>query len=223
MAAILRPLFLLCLIILAADLRGQSYDNADRAVPDSIAERMKKEKDFLYANDPAYWQKEKPRDDSALVNFLERIARSPVLKWVLYSFLALVIIFAIYQVMVVNDFFIFSRPGKKKMSGSGSDELIMDDDLEQKIREAISQGHYRNATRLLYLKTLQELNEKGFIRLHAKLTNREYVSQMDKHKHGSEFRKLTRIYEFVWYGEFQPSEYQFEIIQNNFNNFIRKN
>lgn len=201
-------------------MQAQQPGVNERAVPDSVAEKMKKEKAFLYANDPSYWQEEERRDDSAVMNGLERIAKSAVLKWMLYIFLALVIIFIIYQVMVVNDFFIFSRTGKKKSIGMEGDEHYTADDLEMKLREAIAANQYRPAIRFMYLKTLRSLSERGLIQLHAKSTNREYIHQMEKHPEANDFRKLTRIYEFVWYGEFQPSAYQFEIIRDNFKSFI---
>lgn len=71
----------------------------------------------------------------------------------------------------------------------------------------------------MYLKTLQLLHDNNLIRLNAKSTNRDYIRQMQKHKDAGQFRFLTRIYEYVWYGEFQPDEKQFGIIRNNFNKF----
>jgi hypothetical protein len=217
--AVIRSLLLLFLFIATSNVRAQQ--SPERAVPDSVAEKMKKEKAFLYANDPNYWQKEEVRDDSAFIKKLDRIAKSPVLKWTLYILLGLVIVFIIYQVMVVNDFFIFSRSGKKKITGSDEEENYTADDLEMKIREAIANNHYRTAIRFMYLKTLRHLDERGLIQLHAKSTNREYIQQMDKHAQANEFRKLTRIYEFVWYGEFQPSASQFDIIRNHFKSFMQ--
>ena len=42
-----------------------------REVPDSVTAAMQKQKEFAYANDPSYWQKEKPRDDSSMIKFFQ--------------------------------------------------------------------------------------------------------------------------------------------------------
>lgn len=211
--------------------QSESYDHASsdvndrqsnvRIVPDSLVRKMKKGKDFLYANDPNYWKKEKPRDNSALYKFLEAISGSIFLKGVLYFLLAVLVIFILYQVIAVNNFFIFSRPGKKKKSAGKSEEASANkENTDQKIRMAIDAGDYRSAIRLMYLNTLWLLNEKQLIRLHAKSTNYDYMKQMQQRKGAKEFQLVTRIYEYVWYGEFQPSEQQFKVICSNFNQFI---
>jgi hypothetical protein len=96
------------------------------------------------------------------------------------------------------------------------------DNIDEKIREAIQNGHYRTAIRLMYLKTLNVLNEKQMIALHSKSTNNDYIQQMQKQPAGNDFKMLTQIYEYVWYGEFQPSENQFRTIEVNFNRFISR-
>jgi hypothetical protein len=185
---------------------------------------MQKEKEFLYANNAAFWREDKPRDDSAFFKFLEKISRSIFLKGVLYFLLAVLILFILYQVIAVNNFFIFSRSSKrKKTKGDPGEEQTDIHNIDEKIRTAISAGDYRGAIRLMYLNTLQSLSDKQLIRLHAKSTNYDYMQQMKQKKGESEFRLLTRTYEYVWYGEFQPSPQQFGIIHNNFNQFIAEN
>ncbi len=191
-----------------------------RMVPDSVSERLKKEKEFLYANDPAYWQEEEAEDNSAFMEWVTYIGTRRWLKWVLYALLGAFIAFAIYQVMVVNDFFIFSKRNKKKLiteSGEAEHSAV---NIDESIMQAIHNREYRLAIRFMYLKTLQQLHEKQLIRLHAKATNRDYLVQMQAHRSGADFKRLTRIYEYVWYGKFQPSDHQFDLIRSNFNAFI---
>ena len=101
----------------------------------------------------------------------------------------------------------------------GEDDVLQNENLDQHIREAIVNKNYRHAIRFMYLKTLKLLSDNHVITLHAKSTNQDYIRQMYKHDGLSQFRHLTRIYEYVWYGEFDPTEAQFEIISTNFNRF----
>lgn len=192
-----------------------------RKVPDSVTEAMKKQRDFLYANDPSYWEKDKPQDRSLLSKFFEFLG-SPVMKVVLYIVLGLIILFIIYQVAVVNNFFVFSRTKRNKKKEEGEDGEIVPLDIDEKIRDAIGKGQYRMAVRYLYLKTLAVLGEKNHIKLHAKSTNNDYLIQMRQSPVFGEFAALTRVYEYVWYGEFMPGQQQFEKIHNNFNQFISR-
>lgn len=193
-----------------------------RVVPDSVTERMKKEKDFLYANDPSSWTEKKGERDNSFVKMIQAISRSPLLKWLIYLLVAAIIIYAIYQVMVVNDFFMFSRTHKKKKAKQEEDDELLTDNIDEKISNAIENKEYRLAIRFLYLKTLQLLHESNSIKLHAKSTNQDYIRQMQQHSGISQFRLLTHIYEYVWYGEFHPSDIQFDAIRTNFDQFIKQ-
>lgn len=194
-----------------------------RAVPDTVSERMKKEKEFLYANDPSYWKEEKQPEDPAAIKMIEAFAKSPLLKGIMYLLIACAAIFVIYQVMIVNNFFIFSKYKRNKnVTASTDEEDLAANDLDQKISQAIQSLDFRGATRYLFLKTLKLLSERNHINLLAKATNREYVRQMHQHHHAKDFEKLTRIYEYVWYGGFNPNHHQFESIHQNFNQFIAK-
>jgi hypothetical protein len=192
---------------------------AVRSVPDSVVDRMKNDKDFAYANDMSYWKEAPPRERNWLDRLLSAIATSPALKLILYSLLVAAILYAVYQVMVVNNFFIFSGRRGKKNSKEESDDLLDNINLDQKINEAVTSKNYRQAIRFMYLKTLKMLSDNNVITLHAKSTNQDYIRQMYKHDDLAQFRHLTRIYEYVWYGEFHPSDAQFEIIRTNFIRF----
>lgn len=215
---------LLSIIVIAAALKAQVVTSpvkapVVRSVPDSVVDRMKKNKEFAYADDMSYWKKAPPPRRSNFDRFISAITQSAVTKLILYSLLIAVILYALYQIMVVNNFFIFSGRRRKKNATDESHDSLQTENLDQKISEAAANGNYRFAIRYMYLKTLKHLSDDNVITLHAKSTNQDYIRQMYKHDSLPQFRQLTRIYEFVWYGEFDPTEGQFDIISTNFNRF----
>jgi hypothetical protein len=215
-------LIFFCLLLRTAtgqEPAAETYHPNLRAVPDSVTGKMKKQRDFLYANDPSYWVEKRPQQ-SSVASFLQKIGRSPVLKWVMYSFLAAVILFVLYQVMVVNNFFIFSRRARKKKAEESHDGDLDSENIEQKLSDALALGDYRLAIRYLYLKTLYLLSEKKLIALQARSTNRDYLLQMEHQDAGKDFRALTQVYEYVWYGEYRPSDSQYNTIETNFKRFF---
>ncbi len=212
----MRYLLIYCLILFAP------FAVFAEQVPDSIPQHMQNEKEFRYANDPSYWEVEKAAENSAFEKLFFFLATSPVMRWIGYIVLALIILLIVYQVAAVNNFFVFSRSGKKKNKHGEEGEDMSEIDLNDKIRESVTNSEYRIAIRYLYLKTLKVLAERNAIKMHAKATNNDYLQQMRDSSGYDEFVLLTRIYEYVWYGEFQPANQQFEKIHTNFNQFISR-
>lgn len=191
-----------------------------RQVPDSVVERFKTNKEFDYANNPAFWKKEPPADDSKFIKFMNWLSKSALMKWLLYLFLTAVIVFTIYKIMVVNDFFVFSGRRKKIADEAASAEEFTTIDLDKRIASCIEKAEYRQAVRFMYLITLRYLHDTQQIHLDAKFTNHDYVRQMQKNARGADFSRLTRFYEYAWYGEYPLSSQQFDHVHQNFNRFI---
>jgi hypothetical protein len=209
--------YIVCMMLfcVAAVSHGQQV----RSVPDSVAHIMKNEKDFRYANDPSYWQEKKPAEDSAVLKMIAALSNSIVLKWMIFLVIATILIYAVYQVIVVNNFFIFSRRGKSK---NNVEENEIPDNLEERIQAAVAAKEYRHAVRFYYLKTLTALNAGNRIKLHRKATNYDYLQQMKGSPTAGDFFRLTSIYEYVWYGQFEPDAGQYEVIRNNFDQFNKR-
>src|SRR5690349_8803677 len=114
-----RLVFLFILFVTSGAAHAQVVTSPDRtpvvrSVPDSVVNKMKSDKDFAYANDMSYWKEAPPRRRNSFDRFLTAITESAVLKLILYSILIAAILYALYQVMVVNNFFIFSGGRRKK-------------------------------------------------------------------------------------------------------------
>ncbi|WP_207512836.1 DUF4129 domain-containing protein [Longitalea luteola] len=196
-----------------------------RQVPDSIVNNLKKQEEFAYANDPAYWERDpelprepRKRNKGFWDHFFNFFSGSTV-RTITYGILIAFFLFVIYRIIVVNKLFLFYSSGKTKAVAGGDDMDIEDENLDEKIRKAIAAKEHRPAVRFMYLKVLQLLNERQWIRYHADGTNYEYVIQMSGHKLGNEFSSLTRVYDYVWYGEFTLTEEQFDIVHKNFSHF----
>lgn len=191
-----------------------------RQVPDTTLKQLQSKKIFAYANDPEYWVKEKPREEDS---FLDRLFGALATGWIHYLFyiiLITVLVFVIYRIAVVNKMYLFYKP--KSLAGKKEEEAadgIYGDNIDNDISQAIASKDFRQATRLLYLKGLKQLQDKQLINYNAEATNWEYVLQLGKHPCADNFRKITRAYEYVWYGEFDIAEEQFEQIKPLFQQF----
>lgn len=198
-----------------------------RKVPDSTVNSLQKQKDFAYANDPEYWAQEPERQVETRSNsnskgfwdYFNDLFAGKTIRTITYGILIAFFLFVIYRIIVVNRLFLFYSGKKAKTAETDEAIDIEDDNLDEKIQRAVAAKEHRLAVRFMYLKALQLLNDKQWIRYHADGTNHEYVSQMSGHKLATEFGFLTRIYDYMWYGEFTVTEEQFEIVQKNFSHF----
>jgi hypothetical protein len=198
-----------------------------RQVPDSAVNSLQKKKDFAYANDPEYWAREPERkvetsshsSSKGFWSYFNDFFSGTAVRTLTYGVLIAFFLFVIYRIIVVNKLFLFYSAKKAKPAETDESVDIDDNNLDEKIQKAIAAKDHRLAVRFMYLKSLQLLNEKQWIRYHADATNYEYVNQMRGHKLSSEFDFLTRVYDYMWYGEFTVTEEQFDIVHKNFSHF----
>jgi hypothetical protein len=201
-------------------------DPALRKVPDSVVTAMKRDEQYAYANDPEYWAKEKVAAGSntykkGFWDYFYEFFQEDSVRTVTYIILGVLLVLIIYRIIVVNNLFMAGGSRRRKEDViEGEITEIEDTNLDQKIQAAVQAKQFRPAIRLMYIKALRSLNEKGWIRYHAQSTNYDYMNQVQPYGVGSEFRFMTHVYEYVWYGEFPLTEDQFGKVYQNFQQFF---
>jgi len=108
-----------------------------------------------------------------------------------------------------------------------SDELIEEENadnifeinFEKEIQNAAHAKNYRMAVRFMYLRTLKDLSNRNLINYVNTKTNSDYLLQLAGTAYYKSFFKLTRSFDYTWYGQFKVSEDSFAIIQNDFSSF----
>jgi hypothetical protein len=93
---------------------------------------------------------------------------------------------------------------------------------QKEIDKAISAGNYRLAVRLLFLRLLRQLSEKNMIRYTPGSTNFDYLLQVQHTSWYRHFFRVTRNYEYAWYGRFDVDREKFDAIRNDFENLERQ-
>jgi len=87
-------------------------------------------------------------------------------------------------------------------------EDIAEVDLETRLGHALAAGDHREAVRVRYLRLLQALDAAGVVAWRRDKTNRQYVAEVAAAdpRHAPSFRRATRAFDAVWYGERPVSE-----------------
>jgi len=105
------------------------------------------------------------------------------------------------------------------------EELIKSKDISKLIQQAIQQKNYRLAVRYYYLNVLKQLENKELIIWEQQKTNEDYIKEISQKNIQHSFTNLTRLYDFVWYGNFVINETEFARVEQDFieaNNLIHK-
>lgn len=87
--------------------------------------------------------------------------------------------------------------------------------------EVLQSGDFRNAIRLMLLDSLLRLSADKKITLHKDKTNSDYLYELPEGAMREHFRTLSRIYNYVWYGEFEPAPAQVRAAQNAWNHLVK--
>ncbi len=92
-------------------------------------------------------------------------------------------------------------------------EDIFSVNYEQELEKAIANQNYRLGVRLMYLHVLRLFSEKEIIQYKMERTNSDYLLQLYNTYYYKDFFRLTRNFEYVWYGKFDISAAAFEMIR----------
>jgi hypothetical protein len=101
-------------------------------------------------------------------------------------------------------------------------ENIHEINFDTEIEKAVSQHNYRLAVRLLYLKCLKQLSDAKLINWQIEKSNATYLRELTEAGPQQTFGKLTRQFEYVWYGDFPIDGQTYGNILNLFQDFKKQ-
>lgn len=96
------------------------------------------------------------------------------------------------------------------------------EDLNRLIETAAKAGNYRGAVRYVYQKALKDLSRAGLIEWASYKTNIDYQYEVEAHSFSNTFRRLTRIYEYTEYGDFEIDQAGFDRVRGLYNTISRQ-
>lgn len=116
---------------------------------------------------------------------------------------------------------IFGKQHKNLTNLNILEEDIEQIDFDRLLKEALHQKNYRLAIRYQYLKVLKGLSSKGIIQWHFEKTNYDYFNEIENPAIKSNFKKVSYLYDYVWYGEFDIDEAHYKEAQNEFSELFK--
>jgi hypothetical protein len=193
---------------------GQDEKISPQRIPDTVLNRIRKDEAYWYANLAP--ERKKPKRAQPNNSLDHSYLRSLLWLLIIAGLVAVVIWY-----LASSNIHLFRKPAAVIVSEdeSLSAEDIRELDYEKEIASAIASGNFRLATRLLYLSTLKQLEASGLISFKPEKTNHDYLLELRETNHYRNFFRLTRDFEYVWYGQFNLSEEGFARVQKEFSDF----
>lgn len=134
-----------------------------------------------------------------------------------YIIMGSVILFLIWLFYKINpgSKFLFSKD-PPELFYTDEEEIIKTKDIQKLIDEALKNNDYRLAVRYQFLLVLKQLSETEIIDYQFDKTNADYVSEIKIESLALPFKKVAKLYEYIWYGSFSIAEQDFSKIRPQF-------
>ena len=94
-------------------------------------------------------------------------------------------------------------------------------DFEKLIKQSIQSGEHRLSIRYYYLFLLKKMSEKELIEWDVEKTNSDYIYEIKLPQLKADFEYLSYLYNYIWYGEFDISQQEFEKAKKAFDTTIQ--
>jgi hypothetical protein len=200
---------------------GGGFDSIhQRKISDQLRNSLLKDKDFWYADYEPSPKKPVKMKNSNGVSFFDTGGFQTFLWILIIGGFAAVVMLYLHN----NNVRLFRT---SKTISDAEKELEDTEDIfainyQKEIDKATGTGNYRLAVRLHFLQLLRNLADRNIIQYKQDRTNLDYMLQLDKSKHYADFFKLTRHYEYSWYGLFAIDETKYTLVKKDFESFYSK-
>lgn len=203
------------------------YDSSHLTVtkiPVDAMNRLLEDSDYSYVETKAppktLWERFTEWLDRTMENLLNTDAGNYSMKIIKIAICIVIIVLIIWLLLKNNVRSVFY--GKSASAPPLLHEIdgdIHEIDFDKRISEEVAKGDFRKAIRFLFLKIIKELNKNSLINWQMDKTNADYYKELRNTSYGKEFKELSRLYEYIWYGDFKLDESRFKIIIQKFNQF----
>ena len=184
-----------------------------RAFDQEQMQQYAEQADFEYMNyavtPPSIWE----RIGWWLQSLLEQFFMDPNTPWLTqiayYLLLVLILGLAIFYVVRLRYGGGVATDYKNMQFATTGLETTKAEDFEQLIKAALEERNYKLAIRYVYLQSLAGLAKRELIKLKDWKSPYDYERELKSELAGS-YREIARLFEYVWYGDFEVGIEDFE-------------
>ncbi len=116
---------------------------------------------------------------------------------------------------------IFGKSVKNKIEYDDLEQNLKNIDFDKLIAKTLVDGNNRLVIRYYYLWVLKKLSETDKINFIPEKTNSDYYNEIQSEKIKTDFKYVSYLYNYIWYGEFELDTVTFEKAQESFVKMIQ--
>lgn len=201
--------------------------NVDLRIPDKERiEKFRNDKNFQYKSEqptrmPLWLQKILRGINEFLGKSLSKIFSREVAIIFLILVVSAIIIFIVLRSQNISFKTLFGKQKLEIDEGLFVAEDVNKMNFDELISQSLKTKNYRLAIRFMYLKNLKALSDKEIINWNPNKTNYSYQYEIENVRLRDGFLDTTRVFDFVWYGEFILGDENFQDAFNYFKEFNR--
>lgn len=215
----MKLLLTICFILFCSSLlyardkdKNYVYDSShiiQRSFSDSAINAYKSDPDFQYEKkmiqQRSWWDRFWDWFWSLYDDIMDTEAGRITMEIIYWALALGIIAFFVTRVLKMNRLSVFKNTAYSDAPYKVELEDINAIPFDTAINEAMENGNYRLAIRLLYLQNLKLLSDKGLIDWRPDKTNTDYLYELKSSLQQS-FKKITTVFEYAWYGEHAVSK-----------------
>ncbi len=103
-----------------------------------------------------------------------------------------------------------------QMELTEDEDIIQNKDIQQLIHQALQNNNYRLAIRYYYLFVLKKLSDLELINWESQKTNTDYIKELNDAGLKDQFKVITKLYDYIWYGSFEVNEKSYQQAEKEF-------
>ncbi len=116
--------------------------------------------------------------------------------------------------------FLFGKKNRKiNIKTNDIEENIHEINFPESIRKFENEKNYRSAIRYHFLYALKKMTDRSLIQWNPEKTNRDYLKELKNENLRENFRRITDIYDYIWYGELETNESDYQYYKSYFEKF----
>ncbi|MCD2260914.1 DUF4129 domain-containing protein [Psychroserpens sp. XSD401] len=141
---------------------------------------------------------------------------------IFYVVIFLLVVFFIVKAIINREgYWVFGKSSDKSIIPvTDIENNIFETNFITLIKNAENNGNYRLAIRYYYLWLLKTLSEAELIDYDVEKTNSDYYTEIKNENTRKEFSYTSYLYNYIWYGEFDIDNSQFEKAKTAFTQFL---
>ncbi|QNJ98438.1 DUF4129 domain-containing protein [Constantimarinum furrinae] len=208
------------------------YDRRTHLIPVEFnSEKItdyKNDEDFNYTElikEPNFWDRFKIWLSELWSRFWEWLLGDNQNTWFWSNFIAILPYLIIGGILFFIIWLFYKlNPGAKLLGRkkgpevffTEEEEIIKTRDIQKLIDRALQHKDYRLAVRYHYLLILKKLTNAEIIDYEFDKTNTDYIEEITSEMLKNQYKKVTLLYDYIWYGSFAVTETDYLIAQGAF-------